>query len=108
MLLLSGCGVQRAGVDVTQVPPDGWWQTIVVWPLAKALIWINDFLEGMNIPYSWGFAIILFTLIIKLITLPLTVTQMRGMQAQKRNPAADSKSCKRNMARIARRSRKSR
>lgn len=82
-LLLSGCGVAREGVDVTEVPPDGWWQALVVWPLAKALIWLNDFLQGLNIPYSWGFAIILFTLIIKLITLPLTVTQIRGMQAQR-------------------------
>ncbi len=82
-LLLSGCGVALEGVDVTEVPPDGWWQTLVVWPLAKALIWLNSVLEGVNIPYSWGFAIILFTLIIKLVTLPLTITQIRGMQAQR-------------------------
>jgi len=82
-LLLSGCGVSLEGVDVTEVPPDGWWQTLVVWPLAKALIWLNSVLEGVNVPYSWGFAIILFTLIIKLVTLPLTITQIRGMQAQR-------------------------
>lgn len=82
-LLLSGCGVALEGVDVTEVPPDGWWQTLVVWPLAKALIWLNNVLAGLNIPYSWGFAIILFTLIIKLVTLPLTITQIRGMQAQR-------------------------
>lgn len=83
-LLLSGCGVSRQGVDVTTVPPDGPWQTFVVWPLAKALIWLNDFLvslgAGVN---SWGFTIILFTAIIKVITLPLTITQIRGMQAQR-------------------------
>jgi YidC/Oxa1 family membrane protein insertase len=33
--------------------------------------------------HSWGFAIILFTVIIKLVTFPLTMTQIRGMQAQK-------------------------
>ncbi len=82
-LLLSGCGVSLEGVDVTEVPPNGWWQTLVVWPLAKALIWLNSVLESVNVPYSWGFAIILFTLIIKLVTLPLTVTQIRGMQAQR-------------------------
>lgn len=82
-LLLSGCGVNREGVDVTQVPPEGFWQTFVVWPLAKALIWLDEFLVGLGVRYSWGFAIILFTLIIKVITLPLTITQIRGMQAQR-------------------------
>ena len=82
-LLLSGCGVNRQGVDVMEVPPDGLWQTFVVWPLAKALIWLNDFLLGLGVRYSWGFAIILFTVIIKVITLPLTITQIRGMQAQR-------------------------
>lgn len=83
MLLLSGCGVPHNGVDVTTTGPDGLWQTFVVWPLAKALIWLDQVLKSWGIPYDWGFAIILFTLIIKLVTLPLTVTQIRGMQAQR-------------------------
>lgn len=83
MLLLSGCGVPTSGVDVTTVAPDGWWQTFFVWPLAKGLVWLNDALGNANVPYSWGFAIILFTLAIKVITFPLTVTQIKGMQAQK-------------------------
>ena len=83
VLMLSGCGVPMGGVDVTTTGPDGLWQTFVVWPLAKALIWLNQVLKSWNIPYDWGFTIILFTLIIKLVTLPLTVTQIRGMQAQR-------------------------
>ena len=83
MLLLSGCGVPREGVDVTTTDPAGVWQTFFVWPLAKGLIWLNQTLAGANIPYSWGFAIILFTLAIKVVTFPLTVTQIKGMQAQK-------------------------
>ena len=83
MFVLSGCGVDRTGVDVTAVAPEGWWQVIVVWPLAKTLIWMNSTLSGIGIPYSWGFAIILFTLFIKIITFPLTMTQLKGMQAQK-------------------------
>ena len=83
-LLLSGCGVAREGVDVTQTAPDGFWQTFVVWPLAKALIWLNELLLGIGFGInSWGFAIILFTAIIKVVTLPLTITQIRGMQAQR-------------------------
>lgn len=84
-VLLSGCGVPREGVEnIREADPDGWWQTLVVWPLAKALVWIDDTLialgAGIN---SWGLAIIIFTAIIKVITLPLTITQIRGMQAQR-------------------------
>lgn len=81
--LMSGCGVPREGVDVTQQAPQGLWQQIVVWPLAKSLIFLNDLLTKANFPYHWGFAIILFTVLVKVITLPLTISQIRGMQAQK-------------------------
>ena len=82
-LMLSGCGVSREGVDVATTAPQGLWQSFVVWPMAKTLIWINDFLTAAEIPYHWGFAIIIFTLAVKMITLPLTIQQVRGMQAQK-------------------------
>jgi YidC/Oxa1 family membrane protein insertase len=82
-LTLTGCGVPYEGVDVQEIAPDGTWQTVVVWPLAKALIYLNDWLAGLNVPYHWGFAIIAFTFVIKIITLPLTISQIRGMQAQK-------------------------
>lgn len=81
--LLSGCGVNRSGVDVSTTAPDGLWQTLIVWPLAKALIWIDGLLQSWSVPYHWGFAIILFTLLVKLLTFPLTISQIRGMQAQK-------------------------
>ena len=82
-LLLSGCGVNRDGVDIATTAPDGFWQTLVVWPLGKALLWLDNLLQSSGIPYHWGWAIILFTLIVKVVTFPLTLTQMRGMQAQK-------------------------
>lgn len=81
--LLSGCGVNHNGVDIVNTPPDGFWQTLVVWPLGKALIWLDGLLQNIGLPYHWGFAIILFTLIVKIVTFPLTVSQIRGMQAQK-------------------------
>ncbi len=84
MLILSGCGAPAGGVqDINAVQPEGFWQTFVVWPLAKALIWLDLLLVSWGVPYSWGFAIILFTLIVKLVTLPLTISQIRGMQAQR-------------------------
>ena len=83
VLLLSGCGVDHAGVDVTTTEPDGFWQTLVVWPLAKALIYIDQLLVNANVPYHWGFAIITFTILVRLVMFPLTLSQIRGMQAQK-------------------------
>lgn len=83
MFALAGCGVPFEGVDVMNTPPEGLWQSAAVWPLAKALIWLNDTLQSMGIPYHWGFAIIVFTIFVKLVTFPLTLTQIRGMQAQK-------------------------
>ena len=81
--MLSGCGVPMSGADVTNTAPSGLWQQLVVWPLAKTLIWLNGVLENASIPYSWGFTIILFTFLIKVVTFPLTYTQLKGMQAQR-------------------------
>lgn len=82
-LTLTGCGVPYEGVDVTTTQPEGIWQTFVVWPLANILIWLDQMLENVGVVYSWGWAIILFTLGIKVITFPLNLSQIRGMQAQK-------------------------
>jgi YidC/Oxa1 family membrane protein insertase len=83
MFVLSGCGVDLEGVDIVSTPPDGWWQTLVVWPLGRSLIWLDGLLANAGVPYHWGFAIILFTIAVKIVTFPLTVSQIRGMQAQK-------------------------
>ncbi len=83
LFLLSGCGVDHAGVDVVNTAPDGFWQMLVVWPLAKALIYLDGLMRDANIPYHWGFAIVAFTVIIRLLMFPLTLSQIRGMQAQK-------------------------
>lgn len=57
------------------------WDTLVVTPLTQGLIFLNDLIEGMGAPYSWGFAIILFTLIVKIVTLPLNLQQARSTRA---------------------------
>jgi len=82
-MTLTGCGVPYEGVDVTTTPPEGFWQTFVVWPLANILIGMDSMLERAGVAYSWGWAIVLFTLGIKIITFPLNLSQIRGMQAQK-------------------------
>lgn len=82
-LALGGCGVPYEGVDVEKTAPTTTWQSLVVWPLAKALIYLDRLIQAAGIPYHWGFAIIVFTILVKVVTLPLTISQIRGMQAQK-------------------------
>lgn len=57
------------------------WNTLVVTPLAEALKLLAGWLQGLGVPYHFGFAIILFTAIIKLITLPLNLKQLQSMKA---------------------------
>jgi YidC/Oxa1 family membrane protein insertase len=52
------------------------WETIIIQPMVNALIFIYD-LIGNN----FGIAIILFTILIRLITWPLNAQQMKGAQA---------------------------
>jgi YidC/Oxa1 family membrane protein insertase len=57
------------------------WNSLVVAPLTQGLIFLHDLIQGVGAPYSWGFAIILFTLIVKIVTLPLSLQQVRSMKA---------------------------
>jgi YidC/Oxa1 family membrane protein insertase len=56
------------------------WQAFIG-VIATALTTFADLIGGMGIPYEWGFAIILFTLVIKLLTMPLTLQQLRASKA---------------------------
>jgi len=56
------------------------WQAFIG-VIATALTTFADLIGGFGIPYSWGWAIILFTLVIKLLTMPLTLQQLRASKA---------------------------
>lgn len=56
------------------------WQAFISL-IEGALTTFASAIAGLGIPYSFGFAIILFTLVIKLITLPLTLQQLRASKA---------------------------
>ena len=51
------------------------WDTLIINPMINTLLWIYS-LVG-----NFGMAIILFTILIRLLTHPLTVQQLRGTQA---------------------------
>ncbi len=50
------------------------WDTIIINPMINFLLWIYSLLG------NFGFAIILFTIVVRLITHPLTVQQLKGTQ----------------------------
>ena len=51
------------------------WNTIILTPMTNVLIWIYDFFFN-----NFGIAIILFTIVIKLLTFPLTASQLKGQK----------------------------
>jgi YidC/Oxa1 family membrane protein insertase len=77
-VVLAGCG-NPSGISMEN--PNGLWQQVVVY-LAKLLMTLNNFLAGLGIRYSWGWAIIVFTIIVKIVTLPLTLKQLQSTKAQ--------------------------
>ncbi len=80
-VILSGCTIPRGSIDLNN--PPGWWEGIIVYPLAKLLMAMNGFLQKLGIvSNSWGWAIIVFTIVIKLVTFPLTLKQLQSTKAQ--------------------------
>jgi YidC/Oxa1 family membrane protein insertase len=53
------------------------WFTFLARPFFKVMIWIHDFVG------NWGWAIVLFTLLVKLILFPLSYKGMMSMQKMK-------------------------
>ena len=71
----------EAGATVTTQPPDlGIWGRFVNF-LALILVAFDNFLIQFNIPYAFGFAIILFTVIVRLATFPLNMQQIKSSKA---------------------------
>jgi YidC/Oxa1 family membrane protein insertase len=52
------------------------WNTLIINPSVNLLLWIYDLLAN-----NFGLAIIVFTILIRLVTYPLTAQQMKGAQA---------------------------
>jgi len=50
--------------------------------IEQGLLFFDQILDTVGVPYSFGFAIILFTLVIKGLTYPLTLKQMKASKAQ--------------------------
>jgi len=81
VILLSGCSIPQGEIDLDN--PQGLWQAVIVFPLAKILMAIDSIISRVGIldAWSWGWTIILFTLAIKVVTIPLTQKQLQSTKA---------------------------
>lgn len=71
------------------------WNQILIWPILNILIALYKLFEGAGIPGALGFAIIGLTLLIRLVTYPLSRSQLASAQKiQKLKPKIDELSKK--------------
>jgi YidC/Oxa1 family membrane protein insertase len=80
--LLSGCSIPQGKVDLND-PQANLFQKIIVFPLAKILMAIDNVISQVPFldAWSWGWTIILFTIVIKVVTIPLTQKQLQSTKA---------------------------
>jgi len=55
------------------------WDTFIIHPFTNLLLWIYSIL--VDVPGAFGWAIILFTILIRAVTWPLNAQQLKGAQA---------------------------
>lgn len=72
--------LQASATIVTQTAELGLWARFVNL-LAVILVALDAFLRNFGIPYSFGFSIILFTVLVRLATFPLNVQQIKSSKA---------------------------
>jgi YidC/Oxa1 family membrane protein insertase len=58
------------------------WNLIIVDPMVNLLLWIYTMLNQAAIPGAYGIAIIIFTLLVRAITLPFYSQQQKAMKKQ--------------------------
>ena len=67
------------GADQEEVMNYGWFG-FVSRPLSRLLVWINSLVEVVSPEWSWGWSIIILTLIVRGIMWPLTSVQIKSAQ----------------------------
>ncbi|MCA1011843.1 YidC family membrane integrase SpoIIIJ [Halobacillus halophilus] len=73
LTFLSGC--TQVNQDITE-DSTGFWNEYIVFPLSKTLLYFADLTNG-----SFGLAIIIVTIIIRVLLLPLNVKQLKSSKA---------------------------
>ncbi|WZX99810.1 membrane protein insertase YidC [Bacillus sp. FSL W7-1360] len=72
LLFLSGCFSINEPITAES---EGIWNNFFVYPLSQLMIWIANWIK------SYGFAIIIVTVLFRILLLPLTIKQTKSMRA---------------------------
>ncbi len=80
VLEFGGARLEASATVVTQTPDLGLWGRFVNL-LAVILVALDSSMRSIGIPYSFGFAIILFTVLVRLATFPLNMQQIKSSKA---------------------------
>ena len=71
LIILTGCGIQT-GNYLTAETATGWWQTWIILPLIQVITWLSETIGSV------GLAIIIATILSRLIALPFTLNQAKS------------------------------
>src|SRR5690625_1598748 len=71
--LLAGCTQVNEPIDSSST---GFWNTIFVYPLSVVITYIADLFKG-----SYGWAIVIVTMVVRLLLVPLNVKQLKSTKA---------------------------
>ncbi|CAK9188305.1 unnamed protein product [Ilex paraguariensis] len=77
----SASGGAASGSTDTAVQKNGGWFGFISDSMEVVLKVLKDGLAAVHVPYAYGFAIILLTVIVKIVTLPLTKQQVESTLA---------------------------
>lgn len=80
ILEFNGTSLQASATITTEAPSLGIWSGFINF-IAKALVFFDKGLASVGIPYAFGFAIILFTLLVRGATFPLNMQQIKSSKA---------------------------
>lgn len=80
VLDVNGTTMQASATVSTEAPALGWWGAFINF-IAKSLVFFDKTLGSLGIPYAFGFAIILFTVTVRLLTFPLNMQQIKSSKA---------------------------
>lgn len=58
------------------------WNAVIINPMMNLLMWIYAVLKQFSIPGAFGFAIIIFTILVRIVTLPFYSQSQKAMKKQ--------------------------
>lgn len=75
VFVLSGCTSDVMSMEPITAESEGLWDGLILYNLSRVIIWLSELMGG-----SYGLGIIVFTLLIRVLLIPVTRYQMKATQ----------------------------